>query len=369
MAKLQNYNGRYCEWEYEYAFLACLEEEGWQYLSGNSIVRASKRDVLYVDDLEQFLSKSNPDLTVDEIRQIMDTVRLVGAESDFAVLHKVYNWMVFGIQFTPQNSTPQMVPLIDFDEPKNNIFRAVNQFTVEFTNNGQTANRRPDILLYVNGLPLCVMELKNPADENATILTAWEQINIRYWRDIPHLLHYCPLACISDGVKTRLGTVRTPYEHFYAWRRVDDGDRVSTLPFEEMQTMIKGVYSPVRFLEIFRDYIYFQDSQYDSEQREIVCRYPQFFAARLLKQSIIQSVVTKSGKGGTYFGATGCGKTYTMAFLARQLALRCTDVPEIGSPTIIMIVDREDLQKQGSKLFTKSKEFLNLGEVMVVQCH
>lgn len=366
MAKLQNYNGRYCEWEFEYAFLDYLEKEGWQYLSGNSIVRASKRDVLYVDDLEQFLSKSNPDLTVDEIRQIMDTVRLVGAESDFAVLHKVYNWMVNGIQFVPQSGLARMVALIDFDEPKNNIFRAVNQFTVEYTNNGQTVNRRPDILLFVNGLPLCVMELKNPADKNATIYAAWEQINIRYWRDIPHLLHYCPLACISDGVKTRLGTVRTPYEHFYAWRRVDDGDRVSTLPFEEMETMIKGVYSPARFLEIFRDYIYFQDSQYDSEEREIVCRYPQFFASRLLKQSIIQSVVTKSGKGGTYFGATGCGKTYTMAFLARQLALRCTDVPEIGSPTIIMIVDRDDLQKQGSKLFTKSKEFLNLGEVMVV---
>ncbi len=366
MAKLQNYNGRYCEWEFEYAFLSYLEKEGWQYLSGNSMSRASKRDVLYVDDLEQFLSKTNPDLIPDEIRRIMDTVRLVGAESDFATLHKVYGWMVNGVQFTPQSGLPRMVALIDFDEPKNNIFRAVNQFTVEYTNSGQAKNRRPDILLYVNGLPLCVMELKNPTDENATILTAWEQINIRYWRDIPHLLHYCPLACISDGVKTRLGTVRTPYEHFYAWRRVDDGDRVSTLPFEEMETMIKGVYSPARFLEIFRDYIYFQDSQYDSEEREIVCRYPQFFAARLLKQSIVQSVKTKSGKGGTYFGATGCGKTYTMAFLARQLALRCTDVPEIGSPTVIMIVDREDLQKQGAKLFTKSKEFLNLGEVMVV---
>lgn len=106
MAKLQNYNGRYCEWEFEYAFLSFLEKEGWQYLSGNSIVRASKQDVLYIDDLEQFLSKTNPDLTVDEIRQIMDTVRLAGAESDFATLHKVYNWMVFGIQFTPQNGRP-----------------------------------------------------------------------------------------------------------------------------------------------------------------------------------------------------------------------------------------------------------------------
>ena len=366
MANLQNYNGRYCESHFEYAFLSFLETEGWHYLHGNSIPRDKKTTVLYSDDMEQFLSKTNMDLTADEIHLIMDKVRLVGAESEFSTLHTVYGWMVDGVQFTPQSGLARMVALIDFEHPENNIFRAVNQFTVEYINNGQKENRRPDILLYVNGMPLCIIELKNPADANATIFDAYEQITKRYWRDIPHLLHYCPLACISDGVKTRLGTVRTPYEHFYAWRRVNDGDKVSTLPFDELETMIKGVYAPERFLEIFRDYIYFQDREYDSDEREIVCRYPQFFAARLLKQSIVKSVVEKSGKGGTYFGATGCGKTYTMAFLARQLALRCTDVPEIGSPTIVMIVDREELQKQGAKLFTKSKEFLNLGEVSIV---
>ena len=367
MAKLKEFYGHYCESQYEYAFIAFLEAEGWQYLSGNSMPRATKKDVLYTDDLEEFLNDTNPDLTNEEISQISDNVRLVGAESDFATLHKVYGWMVDGVQFIPQNGIARMVPLIDFESPEKNIFRVVNQLVVEYTNNGKKENRRPDVMLYVNGMPLCIIELKNPADANATIYDAWKQINIRYWRDIPHLLHYCPLACISDGVKTRLGTVRTPYEHFYAWRRVNDSDRVSTLPFAETETMIKGVYAPARFLEIFRDYIYFQDCIYDSNEVEIVCRYPQFFAARLLKQSIVRSIIEKSRKGGTYFGATGCGKTFTMAFLARQLALRCTDISEIGSPTIVMIVDREELQKQGANLFTKSKEFLNLGEVSIVK--
>lgn len=367
MAKLKKYNGHYCESEYEYAFIGFLEAEGWNYISGNHINRISKRDVLIADDFQQFIAETNPELTEDEVTQIFDNVRLVGDESDFATLHKVYGWMVYGIPFTPQDGFTKMIPLIDFENPEKNIFRVVNQFTVEYTNNGQKENRRPDVLLFVNGMPLCVVELKNPTDAQATVYDAWEQINIRYWRDIPHLLHYCPLACISDGVKTRLGTVRAPYEHFYAWRRVNDDDKVSTLPFAETETMIKGVYSPARFLEIFRDYIYFQDSIYDSAEVEIVCRYPQFFAARLLKQSIVHSIATGNGKGGTYFGATGCGKTYTMAFLARQLALRCSDIPQIGSPTIILIVDREELQKQGAKLFTKSKEFLNLGDVSVVK--
>ena len=367
MAKLKEYDGHYCESEYEYAFIEFLEAEGWTYSSGNNVSRVTKRDVLIADDFKKFIADTNPDLTEDEVTQLFDNVRLVGAESDFATLHKVYGWMVNGVQYTPQDGLAKMIPLIDFEDTDNNIFRVVNQFTIEYTNNGQKENRRPDVLLFVNGMPLCIIELKNPADANATINDAWEQINIRYWRDIPHLLHYCPLACISDGVKTRLGTVRTPYEHFYAWRKVNDSDAVSTLSFAETETMIKGVYAPERFLEIFRDYIYFQDSIYDSDEREIVCRYPQFFATRLLKESIVNSVVEKSGKGGTYFGATGCGKTYTMAFLARQLALRCTGIPEIGSPTIILIVDRDELQKQGAKLFTKSKEFLNLGEVSIVK--
>ena len=370
MAKLQefeNYKGYYTESEFEASFLCYLNGVGWDYLPGYLIDRNKQTDVLYEDDFKAFLRKCNKDLSMGDIANIFDYVNLVGGESDFAALHKFYGWLTNGYFYRYDNGEFVNVQLIDFENPSNNIFRAVNQFTVEYKDNGQVVSRRPDILLYVNGMPLCIMELKNPAKANATIYDAWEQITIRYWRDIPHLLRYCPLACISDGVKTRLGTVRAPYEHFYAWRRVDDREEVSTTPFKEMQTMINGVYAPERFLEIFRDYIYFQDSRYDNEECEIVCRYPQFFAARLLKQSIVESVVTKSGKGGTYFGATGCGKTYTMAFLARQLAMRCSHIPQIGSPTIILIVDRDELQKQGAKLFTKSEDFLNLGRVTVVK--
>ena len=363
--RLKNINGHFVESDYENALISFLESENWQYLYGDAIPRASKKEVIYMDDLLQFLTDNHKDVKDEELHRIADNIRLVGGDTDFATLHKVYKWMINGLSATDKDGRPTTINLIDFDEPENNIFRVVNQFTVEYINNGMTKNRRPDVLLYVNGMPVCVIELKNPADANATIKDAWEQINIRYWRDIPGLLHYCPLACISDGVKTRLGTVRTPYEHFYAWRRVEDGDKVSTMPFKEVETMVKGVYRPERFLEIFRDYVYFQDENYDSDEKEIVCRYPQFFATRLLRESVVNSVKTKSGKGGTYFGATGCGKTYTMAFLARQLSLRCTE--EIGSPTILMIVDREDLQKQGAKLFTKSTEFLGLGEVSVVK--
>lgn len=378
--KIRNYNGRYCEAEYEAVVIASLEASGWEYTSGPEVGRKTFRDVLIEEDCINFLRESQQDLEEDEIRGIYNSLALIGRESEFSTLHAVYNYLTDGMQFVPSNGKARMVHFIDYEHPEKNTFRVVNQLEVEYTpkaygedeetsekNEGGKPIRIPDILLYVNGFPLCIIELKNPASRSAKNLDAWEQIYIRYWRDIPHLLHYCPLACISDGAQTKLGTVRTPYEHFYAWRRIHDNTPIAKTSFSQLQTMVQGVYEPTRFLEIFRDYIYFQDEQYDHEEREIVCRYPQFFASRRLKASIIDSVVEGSGKGGTYFGATGCGKTYTMAFLARQLALRCHHVPEIGSPTIILIVDRMELQKQGAKLFMKSQEFLSLGAVSVVQ--
>lgn len=131
MAKLENFNGRYCESEFECAFVGFLEAEGWTYSAGNKINRITKRDVLIADDFKKFLTDTNPDLTEDEITQIFDNVHLVGGESDFATLHKVYAWMVDGVQFKPKKGLAKMISLINFDEPHKNIFHAVNQFSVE----------------------------------------------------------------------------------------------------------------------------------------------------------------------------------------------------------------------------------------------
>lgn len=359
--------GKFFESEFEEAFVEFLKALGWEHSFGEKLCRL-KNVALIESDFKGFLQKSNLNLTSEEVEQIYDKFRFMGAASEFETLHKIYDTLVNGMSFKDKNAQTKMINLIDFEKPLNNTFRVVNQFTMEYFNAGIKQSRRLDLLLFVNGVPLCVMEFKNPSDSKADIFSAWEQINVRYWRDIAHLLHFCPLACISDGVKTRLGTVKSEYEHFYAWRKVNDDDKISTSPFDEVQTMIKGVFAPERFLEIFRDFVYFQDRDYDDEERQVVCRYPQFFATKRLKQSVICSITQKKdGKGGTYFGATGCGKTYTMAFLARQLALRCGDIAGIGSPTIVLIVDREDLQTQSSRLFTKSKDFLNLGEVRVVK--
>ena len=180
MAKLKNINGHFVESDYENALIIFLEREGWQYQFGDSMSRANRKEVLNMDDLLQFLKDNHENVKDEELQRIADNVRLVGADTDFATLHKVYKWMVDGLPSIDKDGQPTTVNLIDFENPEKNIFRVVNQFTVDYINNGVTKNRRPDVLLYVNGMPVCVIELKNPADANATSEDAWKQINSRY---------------------------------------------------------------------------------------------------------------------------------------------------------------------------------------------
>ena len=126
MAKLQKFKGHYCESEFEAAFIEALETAGWQYLAGNKIPRQRQDEVLYADDFMEFMKKTNPDFTAEDIEKSFDNLRIVGAESDFAALHKVYRWLADGVQFVLHSGEVRMVSLIDYEQPTNNIFRVVN---------------------------------------------------------------------------------------------------------------------------------------------------------------------------------------------------------------------------------------------------
>lgn len=362
--------GKFYESEYEEALIDLLQDEGWQYTNGGNIHRQLREPLLIedpnVNDLHVYLQHRYPDLTSSDVNEVVNYLRHVPGQTHFERLRNTFQLVRDGYRYTRHGDGLNIdIRFIDFESPdckKYNIFRAVNQFEVAYGMKDDV--RIPDVLLFVNGIPLCIFELKNPTKLDADIAQAYEQIHIRYMRDIPHLLRYCPLSCISDATanNTRLGTTYTPYEHYYAWKKVNNEDPSAQKGIDQVRTIVKGVYEPSRFLEILRDYVYFPDEKSGKEE-EIVCRYPQFFATRMMLDSIRRAFEEQTSKGGTYFGATGCGKTYTMMFIARQLALRCK---ELGSPTVIMIVDRDDLQTQAGKLFLRSQDFLQLGTVKVI---
>lgn len=356
-------NGKYYESDYEEALIDLLVQQDWEYTHGGSISR-NNREVLLVDDLTQYLQQRYIDLQASDIEEIINRLRHMSGQTHFELLRNTYYLVRDGFRYTRnQDGAIFDIEFVDFEtQNTNNMYRCVNQFEVGY---GLKADIRIlDVLLFVNGIPLCIFELKNPTDFNATIADAYEQIHTRYKRDIPHLLRYCPLSCISDATvnNTKIGTTYTPYNHYYVWKKVNNEDESAKRGADQVKTIVAGVYEPNRFIEIIRDYLYFPDKKSEKEE-EIVCRYPQFFATRMLRESVIKAYSANSRKGGTYFGATGCGKTYTMMFLARQLSLRCT---ELGSPTIVMIVDRDELQTQAGKLFLRSEDFLSLGAAKII---
>ena len=355
--------GKFFESDYEEALIELLKQQGWEYTHGGSMAR-NNRETLLVKDLTNYLQQRYTELHASDIEEIINRLRHVSGQTHFELLRNTYYLIRDRFRYTRnQDGKIFDIEFIDFEKlNKNNIYRCVNQFEVGYGLKDDV--RIPDVLLFVNGIPLCIFELKNPTDSNATIANAYEQIHTRYKRDIPNLLRYCPLSCISDASinNTKLGTTYTPYNHYYAWKKVNNEDESAKRGIDQVKTIVAGVYEPNRFLEIVRDYVYFPDKTHDKEE-EVVCRYPQFFATRMLRDSVLNAHAANSRKGGTYFGATGCGKTYTMMFLARQLSLRCS---VLGSPTIVMIVDRDDLQTQAGKLFLRSEDFLSLGAAKII---
>lgn len=242
------------------------------------------------------------------------------------------------------------VNYIDFENTSNNSYKVVNQLSIQ-----GSRLRRPDLLLFINGIPVAIFEFKSAIKEDTTIYDAWEQIHKRYSRDIPKLMKYCFLSVISDGANNKLGSIFTPYEYYYAWNKANDNEKVSN-GISSLFTMIKGAFAIERITAILRDFVYYPDES--KKDIAIITRYPQFFAANKIFESIKKHLRPHGdGKGGTYFGATGCGKTYTMLFLSRLLVLREREI--FNNPTVIIITDREDLDTQTSELFEASKRYLH----------
>ena len=343
--------GNFTESELEKAIIELFKQQGYTYLRGDEIHRPFK-DVLLYDDLKAFLLSQYPDLTQSELSKIISRLDNLPAVPLYEGNRDTYRLVSEGFDFVREDPSQigLHINLIDFDNADNNLFKVVNQFIVE---DGHT--RIPDMLIFINGIPVGIFEFKSAIEEGKTIHNAWEQITIRYARDIPSLLKYTTLSVISDGANTRLGTIFTPYEFYYAWNKANEQDTVAN-GISSLFTMVEGAFAKDRILSILRDFIFYPD---DSEKQEaIICRYPQFFAANKMLANIkAHKKPEGDGKGGIYFGATGCGKTYTMLFLSRLLMLRDRDT--FHNPTIVLITDREDLDTQASKLFVTAKKYLH----------
>lgn len=335
----------------EMSIMELFKDEEYDYVNGPQIHR-ERTEVLLIDDLRNYLFHrySAEGITLDEVNHVITMLRNISG-TIYEANKTFYKLLSDGFILTRENRSQKdiYIELIDFSNAKNNIFKIINQYEIEGMNN---QIRIPDGVVFVNGIPIVVLEFKSAVQENTTIMDAYKQLTVRYRRDIPELFKYNAFIVISDGSNSKYGSLFSPYDFFYAWRKINSEDKELD-GINSLVTMIKGLFAKERLLAVIKDFIYFPDSS--DKDLKIVCRYPQFFAATKLFENIKKQMRPHGdGKGGTYFGATGCGKSYTMLFLTRLLMKSIY----FQSPTILIITDRTDLDDQLSKQFVSSKKFI-----------
>lgn len=344
----------------EMSVMDFLQDEGYAYVCGNKIHR-ERTEVLLVDDLKQYLLSryAKEGITPSEIDGIILKLRNISG-TIYEANKTVYKLISDGFILNREDRSQKdlFIELIDFENLDNNNFKVVNQFEISGINN---QIRIPDGIVFVNGIPVVVIEFKSAVKDNTTILDAYKQLTVRYRRDIPELFKYNAFVVISDGVNNKYGSFFSPYNFFYAWRKIESED-TELDGINSLITMVKGLFRKERLLSVIKDFVYFPDSS--DKDLKIVCRYPQFFAANKLFDNIKKHQRPDGdGKGGTYFGATGCGKSYTMLFLTRMLMKN----KFFHSPTILIITDRTDLDDQLSKQFCASKKYIGDETVVSIE--
>ncbi len=378
---------KFTEAQLEAAITELLSAVGYPHSLGETLLR-EPQEVLILEDLRAFLSSRyrTEGVTASEIATVIRDLQGLSTGDLYASNKSFMKMLADGFMLKREDHhLPDLyIQLLDYSGlapqhvPDPEHLRQIGsgsdtgsyglwgtnkaRFVTQLEITGPVENRIPDGVLYLNGLPLVVFEFKSAIREEATLHDAYVQLATRYRRDIPELLKYNAFCVLSDGVNNKSGSFFAPYDTFYAWRKTESGEVQEAEGINSLFSLIKGQFQPRRLLDILRNFIFVPDSS--RHELKVLCRYPQYYAATKLFAHILQHKRPHGdGKGGTYFGATGCGKSYTMLYLSRLLMKSI----ELASPTLVLITDRTDLDDQLSRTFTNAKGFIGDAQIVSVE--
>ena len=331
----------------EQAIIGELQEKGYEYLYGPDIER-DYHEVILKDVFDASMMNINEGITLEIIAEAYKAIRVIGLlqlEELNAAFHK---YLIEGVPIPyrkeGENRT-YTVKLVDFANPVRNDFKVVNQFTVQ-----EYKEKRPDVLVFINGIPIVLFELKNTTKADTTVEQAYTQIK-NYQLDIPKLFCYNAFNVISDGLDTRMGTITSDFTRYMAWKS-KDGERPDESSVNFFTVLLDGVFQKERLLDIIRNFIVFRDSK--GKTIKIISGYHQYFAVRKAVARTAKALEEKSGKVGVVWHTQGSGKSLSMAFYAGLLV----SDPQFGNPTIVVLTDRTDLDNQLFSTFSSCSELL-----------
>ncbi|PFU27695.1 type I restriction endonuclease subunit R [Bacillus cereus] len=347
---------KYNESELEIAALEWLEELDYKIMEGPDIAkdgdypeRESFQDIVLVDRLRTALQKINPAIDKNVIEEAIQKI-IANASPNIVLNNKEFHKLVTdGIEIQTQGidgyNPTVSVYVFDFENPKNNDFMAVNQFTII---EGQ-ANKRPDVIVFVNGLPLVVIELKNATNEDVDITDAYNQLQT-YKQAIPTLFRYNAFLIASDGINARVGSLTANEERFMKWRTVD-GEHLASSAEPQLEVMLKGMLEPSRLLDIVQNFTLFQTDGVDTFK--ILAAYHQYHAVnKAVEKAKVATAQDGDHKIGVVWHTQGSGKSLSMVFYAGKL------IKVMNNPTLVVLTDRNDLDDQLYKTFSMSKDIL-----------
>ncbi|MFL5329888.1 MAG: type I restriction endonuclease subunit R [Gemmataceae bacterium] len=350
---------RFTESIVEEAALDWLEGLGYVVLSGPDIApgepaaeRETYGEVLLEDRIREALQRINPHVPPDAIEEAFRKLTRPDLPSLVANNHVIHKYLVDGVPVEYQRPdgtiAGDLVRVLDFDQLDNNKFLAVNQFTVVENRH----DRRPDIVIFVNGLPLAVLELKNAANEDADVWEAFKQFQT-YKAEIPSLFAFNEALVISDGVLARVGSITSDREWFMPWRTIA-GEELADARLPQLQVLLQGLFDRERFLTMIRHFIVFEDSGGGVLVKKMA-GYHQYHAVNVALQSTIEASSERGDRRvGVVWHTQGSGKSLTMAFYAGRVVLHSA----MKNPTLLVITDRNDLDDQLFGTFARCKELL-----------
>lgn len=331
----------------EQAIISELQEKGYEYVYGPDIDR-DYHEVILEDYFRASMLNINPGITQEIITETYKEIKnlgLVRVEDLNATFHK---YVVEGVPVPYQKNNENRtftVRLIDFNNPSKNDFKVVNQFTII-----GYKNKRPDVIIFINGIPMILFELKNMANDNTTVEQAYRQVK-NYQLDISDLFNYNAFNLISDGIDTRVGTITSDYTRYMAWKS-EDGEKPAENMTDFFTVALNGMFPKERLLDIIRNFIVFQNSQ--GKTVKILAGYHQYFAVRKAIESTSKALKAKSRKGGVVWHTQGSGKSLSMVFYSGILVSEA----EFENPTIVVLTDRNDLDNQLFGTFSASSKLL-----------
>jgi type I restriction enzyme R subunit len=350
------------ESDVEQEMLGWFEDLGYEVVFGPELApdgerpeRKSYKHVLLEGRLKDALHRLNPGLpAATAVADALAVLTNAGTPGLLAGNQEFQRWLTRGVQVFWQQegeTRSDRVRLVDFDHPEQNDWLVVNQFTVIGTTVAGDRERRPDVVVFLNGMPVAVFELKNAASETADVSAAYRQLQT-YKEEIPELFRTNEMLVASDGIYARMGSLSADEERFMAWRTIDGKERDPLGQFGELETLVRGVFLKEHLLDYLRHFIVFED---DGGLVKKIAAYHQFHAVRaVVERVLVESAPGGSGKGGVVWHTQGAGKSLEMICLAGKLMTH----PQMKNPTLVVVTDRNDLDGQLYGMFDLAAEVL-----------